>query len=424
MPRLGWCFSVSQLLTAVVLVLCAGQAMPQTASPSRSPAASFLTSVFGPSAVVVLRIGDGVRAAGLHTARPLFTDVIDSGTGAVIASYPWRSATQTIGGVQQHRCTQSWSVNSNIQLSADFRFLMVGCYDAAPYVDELSPWLPSNASTKASARIIGRMAADASVDSRTVVAASDCDEARLTGVASTSGEWMAVSTMPLTGTSDPSRCSLRVVPFGNIGGGDYGLLNPAVWSVTAVTLAFRALLAYDATRPSGFMEVGASAADRPEIDAGTSQRMDTLLQLPLDQQPQTVVAYVADGIVITQAPDGSTCESASTDACSLVLSTGCFFLRCPPSRCSFLLRSPRTLSGSVFYNLLVPLRFPLLGCNVCSVQCGGSHLVVRGLASAGQRHRRAASLRSARRRALEPDCAPPRARRTPRCRRLGRAACH
>lgn len=299
---------VSRLLAVFLLVLSLEEAKPQTATPSRSPAASFLSPVFGPNAVVVLRIGDGARTTGLHTARPLFTDVIDRSTGTVTASYPWRTVTQTIAGVQQHRCTQSWSVNSNLQLSADLRFLMVGCYDAAPYVDELYPWVPSNLSTKASPRVIGRMAADASVDSRTLVAASECDEARLTGITSTSGEWMAVATIPLTGAADPSRCSLRVVPFGNIGGGDYGLRNPAVWSVSGVTLAFRELLAYDATRASGFMEVGSLAADRPEIDASTTQRMGTLLQLPLEQQPQTVVSFVPDDIRITQNPDGSTSE--------------------------------------------------------------------------------------------------------------------
>lgn len=294
-------------LLILLLALLAAPGRPQTASPSRSPVAQ-VDDVFGPNALVLLRIGDGTQTAGLHTARPLFSDLVDVATGSILASYPWRAQSQVLGnGVLHHRCTQSWSVNSNMQLSSDFRFLMVGCYDAVPYSEELYPWLLPNAS-KASRRVLGRMAADASVDSRTVVAASECDEARVTCVASTTGEWMAVSTIPLMGARDPSRCSLRVVPYGNVGGGDYGLRNPAAWSVSGLTLAFRSLLAYDSTRASGVMEVGYQTQDRPDIDSVMVQRMPSLLQLPADQQPQTVVGYVADDIRITQFPDGSTSE--------------------------------------------------------------------------------------------------------------------
>lgn len=213
--------------------------------------------------------GSSRVAIDLDIARPVFFDALDLSTGQVIKSVSMPTARAVRNLVTHFRCTQSlgtmWAPMHADPNSIDkASFILLPCYDAAPYADVLSPRyvppvrvvpsnpaLPPYMAPSAPHRVIARVMADMAPDTRTILNPDVCDVARLTSVVTAGGARFVVTTHPLDDVPGliAGRCGFRLVPFGNTLASDF-VINDAFPVATATELIFGRLLVWDSS-PSG-----------------------------------------------------------------------------------------------------------------------------------------------------------------------------
>lgn len=214
--------------------------------------------------------GGGSRVAiDLDMARPVFFDALDISTGQVIKSVPMPTARAVRNLVTHYRCTQSLGAMS-APMHADpsavdkASYILLPCYDAPPYTSVLSPRyappvrvvpsnpaLPPYMAPAAAHRVIARIMADMSPDTRTILNPDVCDVARITSAVTAQGARFVVTTQPLEDVPGPiaGRCGFRLVPFGNSLAADF-LITDAFPVATYVDLIFGRLLVWD-NSPAG-----------------------------------------------------------------------------------------------------------------------------------------------------------------------------
>ena len=190
-----------------------------------------------PLTLLLLRVGNvsayGEDAAGLRIARPLWIDVVDPSTGAVVQSLPL--PTRRSGA--HAACTTSIARLDMLPRFAPgsiaLQFVALPCFDAEAGVDMIpdSYFAPRGYSGAwvHPRRVIANVRYDGTVDSRTMLSADACGAAVPTSSVLLNSGIFVVSTHQFADAphSAYARCGLRAVTVGSTGADEISMTaNP------------------------------------------------------------------------------------------------------------------------------------------------------------------------------------------------------